>query len=53
MSYENNVTYTNVYAGIKLTFSLENLSQKAIEKFNMALVEGAERTQKHDDKIHA
>lgn len=36
--YENGKTYSGTFAGVKVTFSLQNFSEKVVETFNQALV---------------
>jgi hypothetical protein len=36
--YENGKQYEGVYGGVAVTFTLQNFSQKVVEKFNEALV---------------
>lgn len=41
--YENSKQYEGVYGGIHITFTLQNFSQKVVEKFNEALVKEVKR----------
>jgi hypothetical protein len=36
--YQNGKAYLGTFAGVKVTFTLQNFSQKVVEKFNEALV---------------
>lgn len=37
MQYQNNVRYEGVYGGVAVTFTLQNFSQKVVERFNETL----------------
>jgi hypothetical protein len=44
MKYQNNVKYQGNFAGITITFSLQNFSQKTVERFNELLAKEALKT---------
>ncbi len=46
MTYENGKQYSGTFAGVKVTFSLQNFSEKVVERFNKSLAEEAMRHEK-------
>ncbi len=34
MDYQNSKTYSGTFAGIRINFSIENFSEKAVQRFN-------------------
>jgi hypothetical protein len=41
MKHQNNVKYQGNFGGVAVTFTLQNFSQKVVEKFNEALAREA------------
>lgn len=39
MRYKNSNNYNGTFAGIRITYSLENFSEKAVQRFNAARAE--------------
>ena len=55
MRYENGTQYSGTFAGIRINFSIENFSEKAVQRFNETRAEIALRKIKGEenaDKWH-
>jgi hypothetical protein len=44
--YQNGKQYSGTFAGVKVTFTLHNFSEKVVERFNQKLVEEAMRNER-------
>jgi hypothetical protein len=51
MKHQNNVKYQGNFGGVAVTFTLQNFSQKVVEKFNEALAREVVKSNEEDKRI--